>query len=215
MSSRRAASTPPNVPTEARLLAAAEELFCTVGYDGVSAGDVARRAGAKKPLVFYYFGSKAGLFEAVLQRYYDAHREALQGAVSGGGDVRERMHRLVDAYLDFMAGHARYAALVQAQVSNPDTHPLVERSFGPFYRFVEETLLEVAPLEGKAAARQLFVTFSGAVMNWCTYAPLLSRVLGDDLLRPPLLDERRAHVHWLVDLMLDAIPRPPAQTTAA
>lgn len=51
------------------------------------------------------------------------------------------------------------------------------------------------------------MTFSGAVINWCTYAPLLSRVLGDDPLGRPLLEERRAHVRWLVDLVLDALER--------
>jgi len=164
-----------------------------------------------KALVFYHFGSMRGLFEAVLERYYDAHRKGLAEALAGGGDVRARMHRLVDAYLDFMSTHARYATLVQAQLANPETHSLVEKSFTPLYRFIEATLLEVAPDEGKAAARQLFVTFSGAVINWCTYAPLLSRVIGGDLLAPPLLDERRAHVRWLVDLVLDSLEPPPAR----
>lgn len=214
-----AATAAPALPredlsTEARILEAGEDLFCASGYAGVSAGEVARRAGVNKALVFYHFGSMRGLFEAVLERYYEAHRKGLADALAEGGDVRARMHRLVDAYLDFMSTHARYARLVQAQLSDPETHALVEKSFAPLYRFIEETLLEVAPEQGEAAARQLFVTFSGAVINWCTYAPLLSRVIGGEPLAPPLLDERRAHVRWLVDLVLDALEegaaRPPA-----
>lgn len=202
----------PDVSTKTRILAAAEELFCKVGYDGVSARDVARLANANKPLVFYYFRNKQGLFEAVLASYYAAHQQALAVALSAEDDARTRMHRLVDAYLDFMAGHARYASLVQAQLSNPDTHPMVERNYGPLYTFIESALLEVAPREGHAAARQLFVTISGAVINWCTYAPLLSRLMGADLLTGPLLEERRAHVHWLVDLVLDDLERPQSRS---
>jgi TetR/AcrR family transcriptional regulator len=201
--------------TEARILEAADELFCTLGYAGVSARDVAEHAGVNKALVFYHYDSMRGLFEAVLERYYEAHTKGLAAALAGGGDVRERMHRLVDAYLDFMSTHARYATLVQAQLANPDTYGLVEKSFEPLYRFIEATLLEVAPSEGRAAARQLFVTFSGAVINWCTYAPLLSRVVGGDLLRPPLLEERRAHVRWLVDLVLDSLARSAAKSGAS
>ena len=55
------------------------------------------------------------------------------------------------------------------------------------------------------------MTISGAVINWCTYAPLLSRLMGADLLKGPLLEERRAHVHWLVDLVLDDLERPNAR----
>ncbi|HEX7603066.1 MAG TPA: TetR/AcrR family transcriptional regulator [Polyangiaceae bacterium] len=209
MTRRARASAPaPTLSTEARILEAAEGLFCTAGYAGVSARDVAERAGVNKALVFYHYDSMRGLFEAVLERYYDAHTKGLADALAGGGSVRERMHRLVDAYLDFMTTHARYATLVQAQLSNPETHSLVEKSYEPLYRYIEAALLEVAPKEGRAAARQLFVTFSGAVINWCTYAPLLSRVLGSDPLKPPLLEERRAHVRWLVDLVLDALERP-------
>lgn len=205
---KRLATPPTEGPsTETRIVEAAEALFCAKGYAGVSARDVAERAGVTKALVFYHFGSMRDLFEAVLERYYAAHTRGLAAALAGGGDVRARMHRLVDAYLDFMATHARYAALVQGELANPDTSELVERSYEPLYRFIEATLLEVAPTEGRAAARQLFVTFSGAVINWCTYAPLLSRVLGGDLLKPPLLEERRAHVRWLVDLMLDSLER--------
>jgi len=77
-----------------------------------------------------------------------------------------------------MTTHARYATLVQAQLSNPRRTPWSRRATSRSYRYIEAALLEVAPKEGRAAARQLFVTFSGAVINWCTYAPLLSRVPG-------------------------------------
>ncbi len=200
-------ATDSKATTAERILAAAEELFCATGFEGVSVRDIADRAGTQKALVFYHFASKEELFGAVLARYYESHRRALEGAMSAGGDVRQRMHGLVDAYLDFMAENARYALLVQAQLSHPATHPLVEKSFGPLYHFIERVLVEVAPREGPAAARELFVTFSGAVISWCTYAPLLSRVWGGDLLSPPLLEERRAHLHWLVNLMLDDLAR--------
>lgn len=191
--------------TRERIRQAAEALFCEAGFDAVSIADIAARAGVGKPLVFYHFDSKEALFDAVLEGYYTAHREALEGALSPEGDVRARMHALARAYLRFMASNARYARLVQAQLSHPETHPLVEKSFAPLYAFVERALDGAAPRSGPTSARQLFVTFSGAVINWCTYAPLLARVWGDDPLSPSLLDEREAHLAFLVDALLDAM----------
>src|SRR5256885_8471488 len=49
------------------------DLFCERGYEGVSARDVAERASVNKALVFYHFGSKAKLFDRVIERYYESH----------------------------------------------------------------------------------------------------------------------------------------------
>lgn len=193
--------------TAEKIRRAADELFCRVGYDAVSVRDVAERAGVNKALVFYHFTSKEELFERVLERYYEAHRQALAAAFGAEGSPRERMHRLVDAYLDFMADNVRYAVLVQQQISNPETHPLVEKNLAPLYRWIERALSEVAPHEGPSGARQLFVTFSGLVINYFTYAPLLSRLWERDSLGRAMLEERRRHVHWLVDLILDDLER--------
>jgi TetR/AcrR family transcriptional regulator len=221
---RRAPSRPASEPPEApsafeapssgaprtsaeRIFDAAEELFCERGFDGVSVRDIALRAGVQKALVFYHFATKEELFDAVLSRYYQAHRRALEGALAAPTGVRQRLRGMIDAYLGFMASNARYARLVQAQLSNPATHPLIEKSFTPLYRFVEDTLAELAPREGRASARQLFVTFAGAVISWCTYAPLLSGVWCADPLTGAMLDERRAHLAWLADLIADALAR--------
>lgn len=196
------------LPTEAtadRIRDAADELFCRVGYDGVSIRDVAERAGVNKALVFYHFKSKPDLFEHVLTRYYEAHRTALAAAFEAEGSPHEWLHRMVDAYLDFMTENVRYALLVQQQMANPETHPLVEKNLEPLYRWLEQAIRELAPEAGPEGARQLFVTFSGLVINYFTFAPVLERLWERDPLGAPMLEERRRHVHWLVDLVLDGL----------
>ena len=188
--------------TAKRIWEAADELFCDRGYEGVSVSDIATRAGVNKALVFYHFQSKEGLFEQVVSRYYDAHRMALASAFESGGTVGERLHRLVDAYLDFMNQNRRYAALVQQEVADRETHPLIARHLRPLFDWFEQALAEVTTSEGPLAARHFFVTFSGITINYFTYAPLLSAVWGRDPLCEEALAERRAHVHWLVDTLL-------------
>ena len=187
-----------------RILEAADELFSERGFDAVSANEVARRAGVNKALIFYYFGSKEGLFERVIGPYYEAHREALEQAFDGSGEVSERMHRTIDAYLDFIDRHRRYARLVQGQIAASTGERLapVRRSLEPLFAWTQEALAEVAPAEGHRAARHLYVTFSGAVINYFTYAPVLEKVWGGDPLSVEAVAERRAHLHWLVDVLL-------------
>ena len=192
--------------TAQRILDAADELFGERGYDGASVRDIARRAGVKKALVFYHFGSKGALFEAVLERFYRLHAEALEGAGQTGGSQAERLHALVDAYLDFIEANRRYPRLVQREVAG-GAAPLerVRESLGALHALLERTLGGLVPTDGPLAARQFFVTFSGAVINYFTYAPVLGPLWGGDPLAPEAVAERRQHLHWLVDALVERL----------
>lgn len=217
MAARRAkAAQASRSGAEARILAAADELIAERGSEAVSAQDVAARARVPKGLVFYYFGSMDALVGRVLEGYYAAHLSALAGALEGGGPLRERLHRLVDGYLDFIEKNRRYARLIQREVAGEGRHrALIGRNLGALYGWMEEALRGVAPAHGPLAARQLFVTFSAAVINYFTYAPVIGAAWGSDPMDAAGLAERRAHVHWLVDAVLERLPRGPAEEPAA
>jgi AcrR family transcriptional regulator len=65
--------------SRALILAAAREEFGQLGYAGGRVERIARRAGVNKQLLFYYFGSKTGLFKAVL----DAASHDIADATTG------------------------------------------------------------------------------------------------------------------------------------
>lgn len=60
--------------TRDRLLAVAQREFWTRGYSNVSLREIARAVGVDVALASRYFGSKMGLFEATLDRAFDAVR---------------------------------------------------------------------------------------------------------------------------------------------
>lgn len=63
--SRRAEKS---LETRTRILDSAEELFATRGVDAVTLRDIAHLADVDTALLHYYFDSKHGIFEAVLER---------------------------------------------------------------------------------------------------------------------------------------------------
>ena len=192
---------------EQRILEAADSLFGEAGYEATSVQQVADRAEVNKALVFYYFRSKERLFEQVLQRYYDSHRVALAAALVGDDGLCSRLHRMIDAYLDFMLANVGYARLVQGQLAGEGAHvAVIARNMELMQASVAESLGDVAPQSGPLAARQFFVTFSGAVINYFTYAPALTATWGGDPLGEQAIADRRAHLHWLVDAIVDRLP---------
>jgi len=65
----------PPQPARERILATAVAMFSSVGYDGASMRDIERRAGVTRGLAAYHFGSKDGLWRAVvswlMDRFHD------------------------------------------------------------------------------------------------------------------------------------------------
>jgi AcrR family transcriptional regulator len=197
-------ASPPR--TADRIRAAAEDLFCRRSFEAVSVADIAAQAGVNKALVFYHFDSKARLFDLVLEGYYEAHTAALARALDRDGSTAERLHRMVDAYLDFMIENRRYASLIQLQASEPATRPLIRRHVEPLFRLVRDALEGVTPSKGPLSARQIYVTFAGMVTSYFTAAPLIEDAWGKGgPMGASALRERREHVHWMVDMMLTRI----------
>ena len=189
--------------TAEKILDAAALLLEEAGYNGISARDIAEKAGVNKALVFYYWGSKPELFEKVLERYYDAHKKALDGAFKTEGRLIERMHRVLDAYLDFIEAHLIYPRLVQQQLTGGGPHmALVQKHLATFFIWITEALAEIAPKDGPLAAKHFYLTISGIVTNYFTVTPALADHWGTDPMSPAALAERREHLHWLVDTLL-------------
>jgi len=180
-----------------RILDAAEELMLEDG--GASASAVAKRAGVNKALVFYYFGSTHALFAQVLERYYARHKATLAEAVQEG-TLEERLHRVVDALFDSMGESPAYPRLVQQQVAGRGEHfELVKAHLSDVLSWTEEMLGGLLPDEGPTAVHHFHLSLAAVVINFFTYGPVFDLDVG------ALLDERRAHVHWLVDAWLLAL----------
>ncbi|MEX1369449.1 MAG: TetR/AcrR family transcriptional regulator [Nannocystaceae bacterium] len=195
-------------PRAREILAAAEGLLVEQGYEGLTAQAVAQRAGVNKALVFYYWGSTAELFDTVLRRYYARHEAALVEAFAVQGPLPDRVHAIIDAYLDYMEANRGYVRLVQQQVCSQGPHlPTVRRHLADLLRLTTEQLAQLVPKQGPASAKHLHLSLSAMVVNYFTYAPAMGEAWGADPMSEAALAERRAHVHWVVDAWLDRLGR--------
>src|SRR6266545_5421178 len=84
------------------LLEAAIEVIRREGPTA-SMDEIAAQAGITKPIVYRYFGDRAGLYQAVAERYCADLTSRFQNAVSTS-DVHARLLAAIDAYLAFVEG---------------------------------------------------------------------------------------------------------------
>jgi len=95
-----------------RIVAAAREEFAKRGFAGARVDQIARRAGVNKQLLFYYFHSKRGLFQAVLAQSAGELEMALAELVSPAGGPLERLRLTLAAQFEFLARHPEIVALL-------------------------------------------------------------------------------------------------------
>jgi TetR/AcrR family transcriptional regulator, regulator of cefoperazone and chloramphenicol sensitivity len=92
--------------TRERILRAALELFAANGFEGASTRTIAEKAQVNLPAIQYYFGSKEGLYRAVVEQF----AEELQAAVtpvaeriqSELANARASRQRLLDLLCDML-----------------------------------------------------------------------------------------------------------------
>lgn len=87
---------------EQQILAVAQRLFASNGYDATGIVDIARAAGVTRPVVYKHFESKEAIYLAVLR---EARRELmiqLSAAISRDAEPQDQIRAATDAYFRYV-----------------------------------------------------------------------------------------------------------------
>jgi len=95
-----------------RIVAAAREEYAKRGFAGARVEHIARRAGVNKQLLFYYYHSKRGLFQAVLTHAAGELERALTAFAVPAGRPLDRLRGALEAQFDFLAQHPELVTLL-------------------------------------------------------------------------------------------------------
>lgn len=95
------ADIPPPAPeARERLLAAALEQFSQRGYAASSVREICLAAGVTKPVLYYYFKSKEGLYLQLMEESYTQFESTMAELSSFSGSARQRVIHLCHGVLD-------------------------------------------------------------------------------------------------------------------
>lgn len=191
------------------LLTAAREAFAARGLEGARVDDIARRANINKQLVYHYFGSKDGLYAAVLEQIYRQIREREQALELSSFPAEEAMRRLVEFSFDYLAEHPEFVALVGDENVHDGRHlqdsSRVEEMNRPIIELLRETL-ERGTADGVFRKGldplHIYLSIAGMAFFYFSNIHTLSRIFSRPLGSAAAIAERRAHI---VDFVLNAI----------
>ena len=107
----------PSPATARALIDSGRRLFAGRGFDGASVREITRGAGANLGAVTYHFGSKRGLYEAVLERVLSPLAEHVRETSSEGGAPLDRLERVVRAFFEHLAGNPDMPQLMLQEIA--------------------------------------------------------------------------------------------------
>lgn len=175
--------------------------FAANGFAGGRVAAIADASGANKRMLYHYFGSKEGLYVAVLEHVYDRARSAEQALELEELPPIEAMERMVGFTFDSFVEDRSFIRLLNDENLNQARYlkrsSRVPKLHSPLIGMIERILT-------RGAAAGLFRPGVDPLELWISIAALsyfyfsniytLSTIFDRDLGAPPALQERRDHV---------------------
>jgi TetR/AcrR family transcriptional regulator len=132
-----------------RILQKALELFSERGYEATSVREICEAAEITKPTLYHFYGSKEGVYRAIVEGALERFRDDMLRALAGGGTLRDQLTRTARAYLDSALRQPDLSRFVMGLIHDPkNAAPATD-----FVGFYQGVLAEVGKVVDAAAAR--------------------------------------------------------------
>lgn len=157
-----------------RILAAAAAEFSARGFAGARVDRIARRARVNKAMLYYHFGSKQGLYRALLRQTFARAGERLRAVARSDRTPAEQLDLAIETVAAFVGEHAFFPAIMLREVAeggarlDRDTLALLAGVPGAFAAIVQQGIEAgvFRPAHPMAAYFQMFAPivmfFAGA-----------------------------------------------------
>jgi len=169
----------PRLDRETQILDVASEHFGTHGFAATSVAAIADRAGISKPLIYNYFGSKEGLYEACLDRGGALVADEIERIARGDSVGLERGLQTLGGMFALLE-QQRYLWRLFFDPSAPTTGPIADSITlyaDRIGKLAEEGVAELMGLAGNddeldiSAMTSVWLGIVDSLMNWWVEHP--------------------------------------------
>src|SRR5579862_3564332 len=115
-----------SVETRATILKAAERIYAECGLAGARTEAIAAAAGVNKALLYYYFKSKEGLYQAIVGTQLQQFQQQAREVLSTKGPAGPVLLGYVSYHFDFISTHPHFPRIFQRMMMEGD--PALERT---------------------------------------------------------------------------------------
>ena len=128
-----------------RLMLSAIGLFARKGYAATTVREIVEAAGVTKPVLYYHFGNKEGIFLVMMGEAFAEFEATAASALAASGSARERILRFLDGMFELILRHLDVMRVLDAIYYGPpqgaprfDFEAIHERFLGMLESLVRE-----------------------------------------------------------------------------
>jgi AcrR family transcriptional regulator len=166
---------------KARILAAARTIFGQYGYSGTTTRKIAENVGIDISTLYYHWGEKQDLYEAVLQDVSEEIQSRLnqvEEAVSGK-PLKDRLEVSIDMMCDYLFSHPEVSNLILFGYFSKKRHGVTMDAKIPQY-------ISNIAVAMQLAADKKTVTIEDKARILAVWNTVLNFISGEDFFRPML-----------------------------
>lgn len=200
--------------TRSRLLDRAERLFARKGYRGVSVRELASAASVRPFTLQHHFGSKLGLYRAVLCRWDSELQRRVTRALESQRELSALVESVVDDLFDFLL-EKRDWAVITARAALGEGLPrgviLEDRSWVAFM----DDAVRARSLQGaKLDLGLLLITVEGVLYHHVLSAAHYRHLFGRDVTDPHLRLRTKRHIQRVILAVVGGGEAAPGRSAA-
>ena len=165
------------------ILDIAEKIFSDLGFDGASTRTISGEAGVNMAMLNYYFGSKEGLFIAVIDRKITSFQNILQN-IGNDDSISswEKMESYIDIYSERIVNNNCFQKLLYQEMSINRRNDLSDKildilmkNIGEVYKILQEGI-DKGEFKKDTDIEMVSATFYGT-KNFIINTPLMSSAM--------------------------------------
>lgn len=178
--------TPVTGDAPERLLTAALELFTRKGYAATAVREIVAAAGVTKPVLYYHFGNKEGLYLAIMRQNFSIFEETVAAIVEHNGTAPERLVAFCQALFDCLCANITRARLIYAMHFGPPQGAPAFDITNFFNRMLEITRFMI----GEGIEAGILAPADPEALAWAIVGSL-NTIMEEQLMPEPRIDRNK------------------------
>ena len=115
--------------TKEKIFLVAAQLFAKKGYNGVSMREISEKSGVTKPTIYYYFGSKEGIYEELVETGMQYVISSFERIVDNEASAKNKLVMMTKTFFQLAIDAPEYSKFFMTIVTPGSDNAILEKFY--------------------------------------------------------------------------------------